>query len=143
MFFLSRNMRCGCSKIARSTANAVIDVQIAEKAYLDGVLFEESGRYGEAVERYLVAASRGHDGAQLNLGHILDNKLDPPRPAEARKWYKRAAARHYRPAAWNLSLHYKRRGRPKLYLRWLGNAAKLGDEDAIEALRRLGPSFRR
>ena len=112
-------------------------IDLREEAYQQGLKLEESGRFAEAAQRYLLAASQGHDGAQLNLGNIFDDRLVPSRPVEARKWYRRAAMSGYAPAAWNLALHYRKTGKVGLYHRWLKKAAALGDEDAAEEVDKL------
>jgi len=128
-------LACGaCWSAVAMKRSSSMDLHSAEQAYLQGVALEEAAEYENAIKFYEFAARRGHDGAQLNLGNILDDKVEPPRPAEARKWYKLAVAKDYSPAAWNLALHYKKYGQKALYERWLRKAALMGDEDAIEAL---------
>jgi TPR repeat protein len=102
----------------------------AEALWRRGVELEDAGDVNAAICVYLEAAKMGHPLAQSNLGNMLDDKIDPPRPREAVYWYKRAVRGGLSVAAWNLSMHYRNLGQRRWSIYWLKVANKMGNEDA-------------
>jgi hypothetical protein len=98
---------------------------------------EEQGDLQKAVVYFRSAAELGHAGAQSNLGVLLETKIKPARVKEAVRWYKRAAKAGKALGASNLALHYRDMEQPKLQLRWLRVAAKLGDIKAPKEIVKL------
>lgn len=113
------------------------NAETADRKWAQGCALEDEGKIGEAIEVYRIAVRMGSEEAMSNLGNLLDDKIVPPRPREAVYWYKRALKRGLPSAAWNLAMHYKILGKRRWYIYWLQVAAKLGDSDAVDALRKL------
>lgn len=95
---------------------------------------EEAGRLVEAEALYTVAAELGYDLAMNSLAILLEDILQPPRPAEAVYWLKRAVDAGSDMAAWNLAMRQRLAGRRRWYIHWLTIAARMGHEDATRAL---------
>jgi TPR repeat protein len=104
-----------------------------------GVAKDES----EAVKWYRKAAEQGIAQAQFNLGKCYDNGDGVEKDArEAIKWHRKAAEQGYAAAQCNLGLMYDNGRGVKQdeseAVKWYRKAAAQGDEDAKEALKRLG-----
>ncbi|MGE0233002.1 MAG: tetratricopeptide repeat protein [Flavobacteriaceae bacterium] len=110
--------------------------KIAEQLWRDACNLEDEGKISEAVEKYETAARMGNVEAMSNLGNLLDDEVDPPRPKEAVYWYKRAIRKGYSTAAWNMAMHYRNLGQRRWYIHWLYVAARMGNDDAPEELRK-------
>lgn len=72
----------------------------------------------------------GFTPAKLNLGNLLDDKLDARNPQAAASLYKEVVADGDPEGAWNLAIHYRNRGDNRWGLHWLRKAAQMGHEDA-------------
>lgn len=99
--------------------------------------------YSEAVWWYRKAAEQGHEGAQTNLGFMYLYGLGVEEDyAEARQWFLKAASQESVEAQYNLGLMYENgwgvAEDMEEAIRWYRKAADQGDEDAEEALKRLG-----
>ena len=99
--------------------------------------------YEEATIWYRKAAEQGYAGAQNNLGVCYYNGKGVNQDyEEAARWWKKAAEQGYTGAQYNLGICYENGiGVNKDYeeaTRWYRKAAEQGDEDAKQALVRLG-----
>ncbi len=111
------------------------DIQIqACKLFDEALQAQEDGHLLAAEALYRVAAELGYPLAMNNLAVLLEDDIQPPRPAEAVYWLKRAVDGGYDGAAWNLAMRQRRAGRRRWYIHWLEIAQTLGCEDAGPAL---------
>jgi hypothetical protein len=116
----------------------------AERLFLEAINIEDAARTAEKLRLMQASAELGHHTAQVSLATILEEDVSPPRTAEARRWYRRAARAGNHSGAWNLAMSYRIEGNRRGYFRWSRKAAELGDEDAqriwrlIEAIRARG-----
>ena len=89
----------------------------------------------EKLRLYRAAASKGHAGAQNNLGNCYNTGTGVPQDyAEAVKWYRKAAAQGNADAQRRLGvMYYKGTGVPQDYaeaLKWYRKAAEQGNASA-------------
>ena len=111
------------------------DIQIeACRLFDEATGFAESGRLLEAEALYTVAAELGYALAMNNLAILIEDVMQPPRPAEAAYWLKRAVAAGYDEAAWNLAMRQRQAGRRRWYVHWLRIARDMGHEEAAQVL---------
>lgn len=112
-------------------ANARLDLE-------QGCDFEERGQFSSAIKSYLKAAKHGNVEAQVNLANLYDEgKGCKPSAERAVHWYKRAVRSGSAEAAYNLGVHYQRRGISRWAVHWFKRAAHLGDRDAKGELRKI------
>ncbi|WP_129781561.1 tetratricopeptide repeat protein [Peristeroidobacter soli] len=103
-----------------------------------GCGFEQQRRFKLAHDSYLIAAKAGSIEAQVNLANLYDEGKGCKRDITAAiHWYKRAVKSGSAEAAYNLGVHYQRRGVARWAGHWFKRAAELGDGDAKKELRRL------
>jgi len=77
--------------------------------YLGDYNMKDSSLYGNALEWYKLAASKGHPSAENSLGHMYINGLGTPKNEEiARKWFIYADSSGDANAAFNLGLIYEK-----------------------------------
>lgn len=107
------------------------------RLFQEASALEDQGKTKEAIKIYTASARLGNDAAQSNLGNLLDDKVRPPRRAQARYWYKRAVRAGSYVAAWNLAMHYKTRKIARWHMHWLQTAAAMGDPDAKAELKKF------
>ncbi|MDP1629998.1 MAG: hypothetical protein Q8L66_01090 [Caulobacter sp.] len=111
------------------------DLQIQACQLFDEALkAEDQGELVEAEALYRVAAELGYDLAMNSLAVLIEDRMTPPRPAEAVYWLKRAVAAGSSNAAWNLAMRHRLEGRRRWYVHWLRIAETLGDTEAAEIL---------
>jgi len=80
--------------------------------------------------------------AQVNLGVLLETKLDPPDLVGARRWYTTAAETGHTAAQVNLGFLLATLVDPPELgeaRRWYTTAAEAGHSETVEALSRLKP----
>ncbi|MCD8289302.1 MAG: sel1 repeat family protein [Prevotella sp.] len=99
--------------------------------------------YAAAVAWWMKAAAQGHAEAMYRLGNCyLDGKGVSRDAAQAMTWFRKAAARNYAFAQYSLALCYLQgmgveASDRREAARWFKRAARLGDERAVTALRRI------
>ncbi len=97
----------------------------------------EQGRLDAAVPLYETSARMGHSAAQIHLGTLMDDHLEPRRPLKAIYWYVRAYRNDEPSAAWNLAMHYVPRGNRRWFRFWIKKAAEAGHDNAVEEQKKL------
>ena len=112
-------------------------VDLADTLCWQAFALWEQGRLDAAVPLYEASARMGHSTAQLNLGTLMDDHLEPRQPSKAIYWYVRAFRNDEPSAAWNLAMHYVPRGNRRWFRFWIRKAAAVGHERAIEELKKL------
>ena len=111
------------------------DLQIqACRLFAEGLEREEDGRLVEAEALYTVAAELGYPLAMNSLAVLIEDVLQPPRPAEAVYWLKRAVEAGDDTAAWNLAMRQRQAGRRRWYVHWLRIAERMGHAEATPVL---------
>ncbi len=99
--------------------------------------------YAAAVAWWMKAAAQGHAEAMYRLGNCyLDGKGVSRDAAQAMTWFRKAAARNYAFAQYSLGrCYFQGNGGGAADIReaarWFKRAARLGDERAVKALRRI------
>lgn len=114
---------------------------IAKALFLTASSMEDEGNIRRATKLYSRAARLGHAYSQNNLANLLDRQMKPAQEKKAVYWYKKAVKQGLELAAWNLAMHYRNIGNARWHRYWLRIAAKMGDEDAQNELKRL-PAFK-
>jgi TPR repeat protein len=97
----------------------------------------EQGRMSAALPLYETSARMGHSSAQIHLGNLMDDHVEPRQPLKAIHWYVCAYRNQEPMAAWNLAMHYVPRGNRRWFRFWMTKAAEAGHEEAITELRKL------
>ena len=105
---------------------------------------ENKGNMSEAIKWYRKAAENGDHLAQYRLGHFYDKGEGGVQQdkAEAVKWFRMGAEQNQIVCQYVLGLHYENgEGVDKDMdeaVKWYREAAKNGQRNAIDALKRLG-----
>ncbi|MDO8296649.1 MAG: hypothetical protein Q7T19_09445 [Caulobacter sp.] len=111
------------------------DIQIeACRLFAEADERASEGRFLEAEALYTVAAELGYPLAMNNLAILIEDVIEPARPAEAAYWLRRAVDAGYDEAAWNLAMRQRLAGRRRWYVHWLRIARDLGHAEAAEVL---------
>lgn len=110
---------------------------VAKALFLTASSMEDEGNIRRAKNFYSRAARLGHAYSQNNLANLLDRQMKPAQEKKAVYWYKKAVKQGLELAAWNLAMHYKNIGNARWHRYWLRVAARMGDEDSRNELKRL------
>ena len=103
-----------------------------------GCYLFEDGKVGKAVQAFLSAAKLGDKEAQVNLANLYVSGEGLRKSfSKARHWYKRAITNGSPEAAYNLANNYRNRGIIRWAEFWFERAREMGDDDALEELRKL------
>jgi TPR repeat protein len=92
---------------------------------------EERGDRKSAFKLMLAAAKLGEQGAQLNVANYYADGTGTQRNhSTALYWYRRAYRRGYSPAANNIGILWRNKGRSQRSLYWFRRAVALGNEES-------------
>ncbi len=102
-------MNCALRAIVIGLCLVAARVPAAEASYETGLEAFERGDYEQALRDWLVEAEKGDERAQHNVAVIYDSGRGVTAdPAEARRWYERAAAQGLPEAQNNLGMLFSR-----------------------------------
>jgi TPR repeat protein len=123
------------------TLSAVLLTSCATTQFVDqGAIYYEQGLYDQAANEWSLLAHEGHYVAQHNLGLLsLDGLGTTPRSLnDAATWFFESAIQSYVPAMVSLAEVLTTLGHKTLSDAWLNHAARWGNIEAIEHLKKRG-----
>ncbi len=107
--------------------------------YMEAYLFDEQAQYKEALPLLLKGAGEGGSSCQLLLGNYLSDgrKGVAKNLAQAVHWYRQAYEQGCSGGAFNLAMHYRKRGEIDEAYRWFELAAESADLEAHLSLAKI------
>jgi uncharacterized protein len=110
----------------------------AEELFRDAELKEERGDFRGAFRSYLVSASLGDVGSQVNVGNYYSAGRGVRKNLpEAAKWYRLAYRNGVSDGALNLSVDFERQGNTRNAISWLKRAIAMKNGDAYLRLAKI------
>ena len=114
-------------------------LSLGDRLYIEADLLDDRGRYTEALPLLLKGAKAGDTSCQILLGNYLSDgrKGIPIDQTRAIYWYKQAYEQGDSTAAFNLAMHYRKRGNVGEAYRWFQYSVKAGNNEAHLALAKI------
>ena len=114
-------------------------LSLGDRLYIEADLLDERGRYTEALPLLLKGAKAGDTSCQILLGNYLSDGRKGISIDDARAiyWYKQAYKQGDSTAAFNLAMHYRKRGNVGEAYRWFQYSVKAGNNEAHLALAKI------
>jgi len=114
-------------------------LSLGDRLYIEADLLDGRGRYAEALPLLLKGAKAGDTSCQILLGNYFSDgrKGIPIDQKRAIYWYKQAYKQGDSGAAFNLAMHYRKRGDVGEAYRWFQHSVEAGDNEAHLALAKI------